>query len=106
MENIKKNTKTESEEIIWSNIKLQLKEIYGESEYSNWLKLLTFSKVEKDVIIFYAPTKFMCDWILSHYGKKILSLWIERNKLIKDIAIYVYNDQKSKEKYQATLTLG
>ena len=96
MENIKKNIG--SDEIIWSNIKLRLKDIYGESEYSNWLKLLTFSKVEKDVIIFYAPTKFMCDWILSHYGKKILSLWIEKNKLIKDIAIHVYNDKESKGK--------
>ncbi len=69
-----------SEEIIWSSIKLKLKDIYGDVEYSNWLKLLTFSKVEKDVLVFYAPTKFMCDWILSHYVKKILSLWIETNK--------------------------
>ena len=96
MENIKKNI--ESDEIIWSNLKLRLKDIYGETEYSNWLKLLTFNKIEKDVIIFYAPTKFMCDWILSHYGKKILSLWIEKNKSIKDIAIHVYNDKESKEK--------
>ena len=96
MENIKKNIETD--EIIWSNLKLRLKDIYGESEYSNWLKLLTFNKIEKDVIIFYAPTKFMCDWILSHYGKKILSLWIEKNKSIKDIAIHVYNDKESKEK--------
>ena len=93
---IKKNI--ESDEIIWSNLKLRLKEIYGEAEYSNWLKLLTFSKIEKDVIVFYAPTKFMCDWILSHYGKKILSLWIEKNKSIKDISVHVYNDKEPKEK--------
>ena len=96
MKSIKKNI--ESDEIIWSNLKLRLKEIYGEAEYSNWLKLLTFSKIEKDVIVFYAPTKFMCDWILSHYGKKILSLWIEKNKSIKDISVHVYNDKESKEK--------
>ena len=96
MKSIKKNI--ESDEIIWSNLKLRLKDLYGEAEYSNWLKLLTFSKVEKDIVIFYAPTKFMCDWILSHYGKKILSLWIEKNKLIKDIAIHVYNDKEPKEK--------
>ena len=96
MKSIKKNI--ESDEIIWSNLKLRLKEIYGEAEYSNWLKLLTFSKIEKDVIVFYAPTKFMCDWILSHYGKKILSLWIEKNKSIKDISVHVYNDKEPKEK--------
>ena len=76
MENIKKNI--ESNEIVWSSIKLQLKDVYGEAEYSNWLKLLTFSKIDKEIIIFYAPTKFMCDWILSHYGKKILSMWREK----------------------------
>ena len=64
------NEKVESNEIIWSSIKIKLKEIYGETEYSNWLKLLTFNKIEKDIITFYAPTKFLCDWILSHYEKK------------------------------------
>jgi len=93
MKNIKNNI--ESDEIIWSSIKLQLKDIYGEAEYSNWLKLLTFSKVEKEIIIFHAPTKFMCDWILSHYGKKILSLWREKSISIKDISVFVYNDKET-----------
>ena len=96
MGNLKKNI--ESDEIIWSSIKIQLKDIYGEPEFSNWLKLLTFSKVEKDIITFYAPTKFMCDWILSHYGKKILSLWREKNKSVKDISVFVYNDKESEKK--------
>ena len=93
MKDIKNNI--ESDEIIWSSIKLQLKDIYGEAEYSNWLKLLTFNKVEKEIIIFHAPTKFMCDWILSHYGKKILSLWREKSISIKDISVFVYNDKET-----------
>ena len=93
MKDIKNNI--ESNEIIWSSIKLQLKDIYGEAEYSNWLKLLIFSKVEKEIIIFHAPTKFMCDWILSHYGKKILSLWRETSISIKDISVIVYKDKKT-----------
>ena len=95
MEDIKNNI--ESNEIIWSSIKLQLKDIYGEAEYSNWLKLLTFSKIEKEIIIFYAPTKFMCDWILSHYGKKILLLWRKKSISIKDISVFVYNDKETNE---------
>ena len=96
MDNIKKNIG--SDEIIWSSIKIQLKDIYGEAEYSNWLKLLTFSKIEKDVLVFYAPTKFMCDWILSHYGKKILSMWRNKNKSVKDISVFVYNEKGSEKK--------
>ena len=93
MEELKKNIN--SDEIIWSSIKIQLKDIFGEAEYSNWLKLLIFNKIEKNIIIFYAPTKFMCDWILSHYGKKILSLWREKSISIKDISVFVYNDKKT-----------
>jgi len=96
MADLRKNIN--QDEIVWSSIKLKLKDVYGEDEYANWLKLLTFSKVEKDVIIFYAPTKFMCDWILSHYGKKILSFWRETNKSIKDISVFVYNDNKTENK--------
>ena len=50
MADLKKNIN--QDEIIWSSIKLKLKDVYGEDEYANWLKLLTFNKVEKDVIIF------------------------------------------------------
>ena len=95
---IKKNIG--SNEIIWSSVKLELKDVFGEAEYSNWLKLLTFNKVEREIIIFYAPTKFMCDWILSHYGKKILSLWREKDKSIKDISVLVYNDKEINKKYE------
>ena len=102
MENIKKNI--ESGEIVWSSIKLQLKDVYGETKYSNWLKLLTFSKIKKEIIIFYAPTKFMCDWILSHYGKKILSMWREKNKSIKDISVIVYNDSKTNKRKDENYT--
>ena len=51
MEELKKNIN--SDEIIWSSIKIQLKDIYGEAEYSNWLKLLIFNKIEKNIIIFF-----------------------------------------------------
>ena len=95
---VEKDKKIESNEIIWSSIKIQLKQIYGEAEYSNWLKLLSFNKVEKNVINFFAPTKFMCDWIISHYGKKILLLWREKDKSVKDLSVFVYNDKEKLNK--------
>ena len=91
------------DEIIWSSIKIKLKSLYGDAEFSNWIKLLTFNKAKNDVIIFYAPTKFMCDWILSHYGKKILSLWNEQNKSIKDISIIVYDNDSKNKKLEKTV---
>ena len=45
----------------------------------------------------------MCDWILSHYGKKILLLWRKKSISIKDISVFVYNDKETnKEGHQKT----
>ena len=65
MKNIESNIKKTlgSDEIIWSGLKLQLKAIYGETEFSNWLKLLTFNKVEKDIKILSLIQK--CRWIVD-----------------------------------------
>ena len=92
METRKKEEKStsQSSETIWSKVKIKLQQVYGEEEYSNWIKLLTLHSIKKNKINFNAPTKFMCDWIYSHYGKKILSLWRENDKSVTDLSIIVY----------------
>ena len=93
----KEKSTSQLQETIWSKVKIKLQEVYGEEEYSNWLKLLSLHSVRNNIVIFNAATKFMCDWINSHYGKKILSLWREFDKLITDISIVVYENKISTE---------
>ena len=90
METRKEKSTSQSSETIWSKVKIKLQQVYGEEEYSNWIKLLTLHSIEKNKINFNAPTKFMCDWIYSHYGKQILSLWRENEKSVTDLSIIVY----------------
>ena len=97
IESDKEESTSQSQETIWSKVKIKLQEAYGEEEYSNWLKLLSLHSVRNNIVIFNAATKFMCDWINSHYGKKILSLWREFDKLITDISIVVYENKISTE---------
>ena len=93
----KEKSTSQLQETIWSKVKIKLQEVYGEEEYSNWLKLLSLHSVRNNIVIFNAATKFMCDWINSHYGKKILSLWREFDKLITDISIVVCENKISTE---------
>ena len=93
----KDKSTSQLQETIWSKVKIKLQETYGEEEYSNWLKLLSLHSVRNNIVIFNAATKFMCDWINSHYGKKILSLWREFDKLITDISIVVCENKISTE---------
>ena len=97
IERNKEKSTSQLQETIWSKVKIKLQEVYGEEEYSNWLKLLSLHSVRNNIVIFNAATKFMCDWINSHYGKKILSLWREFDKLITDISIVVYENKISTE---------
>ena len=90
METRKEKSTSQSSETIWSKVKIKLQQVYGEEEYSNWIKLLTLHSIEKNKINFNAPTKFMCDWIYSHYGKQILRLWRENDKSVTDLSIIVY----------------
>ena len=97
IERNKEKSTSQLQETIWSKVKIKLQEVYGEEEYSNWLKLLSLHSVRNNIVIFNAATKFMCDWINSHYGKKILSLWREFDKLITDISIVVCENKISTE---------
>ena len=97
IERNKEKSTSQLQETIWSKVKIKLQETYGEEEYSNWLKLLSLHSVRNNIVIFNAATKFMCDWINSHYGKKILSLWREFDKLITDISIVVCENKISTE---------
>mgnify|MGYP003865256863 CR=1 FL=1 len=74
MKDIKNNI--ESDEIIWSSIKLQLKDIYGEAEYSNWLKLLTFNKVEKEIIIDSLPYQATTTKIIEQIQNQMLEVFL------------------------------
>ena len=97
-----KNNNSNSQNVnsIWERVKIKLKQKYGNEEYSNWLKLLVLTPLneKKNVISFKAPTKFICDWIESHYGNKILSFWREHDKFIKDIEFLKYDTNESGDK--------
>ena len=93
----KNNDNSQTMNSIWEKVKIKLKQKYGSEEYSNWLKLLVLipSSEKKNVISFKAPTKFICDWIESHYGNKILSFWREFDKSAKDIEFFEYDTGQS-----------
>ena len=93
----KKQSALENEEEIWSKVKVKLQTAYGKDEYANWLKLLTLESINQNILTFNAPTKFMCDWIISHYGKKIVSFWREHDKSIKDLLVVVYKSEINKD---------
>ena len=59
---------------IWSAMKNELASVVGESNFTNWIEPLQFSKLEDGVAEFFVPTHFMADWVQRNFAGKILNL--------------------------------
>lgn len=73
----------------WNRIHAALKFSLGEAIYNSWIKPLDIDSVEEGQIILSAPTRFIKEWILSHYIDQIRTLWQESNPSIFHVDIRV-----------------
>ncbi len=60
---------------IWARIRARLRDEVGEVEYRTWLRQMTLAGVEADEAIVHLPTRFLRDWVRSHYGDRLRALW-------------------------------
>ena len=74
---------------LWEKIRIKIKKEVGDTAYNNWLKQLSFSSSEDDTITFTVPTKFLRDWIATHYAEKIKNISREYNTKLVALKIVV-----------------
>jgi len=73
----------------WSRVRLRLQTEVGEAEYRAWLRQMTLGAVEGDEITVHLPTRFLRDWVRSHYGERLNALWHAENPAIRRVDIRV-----------------
>jgi len=59
----------------WARIRGQLQQEVGEVEYRTWLKQMTLAGQDGDEVTIHLPTRFLRDWVRSHYGARLTTLW-------------------------------
>ncbi len=59
----------------WARIRGRLREEVGEVEYRTWLRQMTLVGIEGDEVVVNLPTRFLRDWVRSHYGDRLRALW-------------------------------
>ena len=74
---------------VWDKLKLKLKKEVGDTAYNNWLKQLSFSSFEEDTITFSVQTKFLRDWIATHYAEKIKNICKQKIENLNILKIVV-----------------
>src|SRR5919109_3490710 len=73
----------------WARVRGKLKAEFGEATFKSWLKPLTLVAMDKGEIRIAVPTRFMRDWVRSHYADRIRLLWAAENRNVRSIEIIV-----------------
>lgn len=61
--------------LIWEKSQAFLKADLGPAAYKNWFPKIIFDKYENNIINLLVPTRFVRDWVSTHYERKILRAW-------------------------------
>ena len=73
----------------WARVKGRLKSEFGEATYGRWLKALTLVAVNEAEVRLAAPTRFMRDWVATHYGERLRQIWAGERPGVRAIEVVV-----------------
>jgi chromosomal replication initiator protein len=73
----------------WERVRGRLRNEFGEANYNSWLKPLDLASVQDGSVAITVPTRFMRDWVLSHYAERIRDLWRDEDSAVQRIEVRV-----------------
>ncbi len=73
----------------WDRVKTRLKQEFGESAFKSWVTPITVATFRNGEVELAVPTRFMRDWITTHYAERIRTLWNGENPSVRKITLKV-----------------
>ncbi len=73
----------------WDRVKTRLKQEFGDSAYKSWVTPIVATGLRDGEVELSVPTRFMRDWITTHYAERIRALWNGENPAIRKITLKV-----------------
>ena len=74
---------------LWKSVHKQTRTEFGEAIYRSWLKPLKLQASYHGTMEIAVPTRFMRDWIQTHYAQRILEMFQESDDTIKKVQFVV-----------------
>ncbi len=78
----------------WGQICSQLRSEVGETAFDSWLKPLTLGSFSDGTMNICVPTRFMRNWVITHYSDRIHKIWEKKNPAIKNVNFVVQSVQE------------
>jgi chromosomal replication initiator protein len=92
---VKQSVETAVDEAEWDRVKTRLKQEFGETAFKSWVKPITPTAFHDGEIELAVPTRFMRDWIATHYGERIRALWSGENPSVRRITLKVAGSSRA-----------
>ncbi len=89
---------------LWGKVYDQLREEFGEAIFRSWLKPMALQASYHGTLEVSVPTRFMKDWIQSHYAARILEMCTAVGAEIKRLEIVVVHNAAPMETETTALT--
>lgn len=80
----------------WEAVSGRLRSEIGEAAYQSWLKPITVREMADGQVRLSVPTRFMQDWIVTHYADRLCTLWQGENPGIRSVDVVVLSDRPAR----------
>ena len=74
---------------VWSRVLGHLKDEVGETAYRSWLQSLRVERIDEGEAVVVAPTRFLRNWVATHYADRLLALWRLENPAVARLSLIV-----------------
>lgn len=73
----------------WARVRGRLQTEVGDVEYRTWLRQMSLGGLDGDEVTVRLPTRFLRDWVRTHYGDRLNALWQAENRRVRRVDIRV-----------------
>ncbi len=73
----------------WDRVRRRLRAEVGEDVYSSWFARMEMEVCGAESVRLSVPTRFLRNWIQSHYAERLLTLWKSESPAVKKIDLVV-----------------
>jgi len=80
---------TSTDQERWQQVKKRLRVELGEDVFSSWFARIELENVDCGTIRLSVPTRFLRNWIASHYSEKVLSHWQAEDPIVSRLELSV-----------------
>ncbi|MDX5365922.1 MAG: chromosomal replication initiator protein DnaA, partial [Alphaproteobacteria bacterium] len=84
----------------WRRVRARLHAELGEATFNSWFKQVDLIGVDDGRVMLSVPTRFIRNWIVSHYADRLSKLWEEEDASFVRVDIVVHSDPRAEARPQ------